>query len=116
MALPTDQGAAANVSDPVKRHPVEFTADAGEYFRIWIVNLALTIVTLGIYSPRGRGPLPARPSARRLGPRNGAALALRARRHRHGHGLRLVERRRRSPAGGQDRRRFRTGRSGGESR
>ena len=50
MALPTDQGAAATVADPVKRHPVEFTADAGEYFRIWIVNLALTIVTLGIYS------------------------------------------------------------------
>ncbi len=50
MALPTDQGSAANVAEPVKRHPVEFTADAGEYFRIWIVNLALAIVTLGIYS------------------------------------------------------------------
>src|SRR5258708_2753635 len=50
MALPPDQGAAANVSDPVKRPPVEFPADAGEYFRIWIVNLALTIFTLGIYS------------------------------------------------------------------
>jgi uncharacterized membrane protein YjgN (DUF898 family) len=33
-----------------RRYPVEFTASAGEYFRIWIVNLALTIVTLGIYS------------------------------------------------------------------
>jgi len=33
-----------------RRHPVEFTATAGEYFRIWIVNLALSIVTLGIYS------------------------------------------------------------------
>jgi uncharacterized membrane protein YjgN (DUF898 family) len=33
-----------------QRYPVEFTADTGEYFRIWIVNLALTIVTLGIYS------------------------------------------------------------------
>ena len=33
-----------------QRYPVEFTASAGEYFRIWIVNLALTIVTLGIYS------------------------------------------------------------------
>ena len=33
-----------------RRCPVEFTASAGEYFRIWIVNLALTIVTLGIYS------------------------------------------------------------------
>src|SRR3954470_736798 len=32
------------------RYPVEFTATTGAYFRIWIVNLALTIVTLGIYS------------------------------------------------------------------
>jgi uncharacterized membrane protein YjgN (DUF898 family) len=32
------------------RYPVEFTAAAGEYFRIWIVNLALSIVSLGIYS------------------------------------------------------------------
>ena len=28
----------------------EFTGDAKEFFRIWIVNLALSIVTLGIYS------------------------------------------------------------------
>ena len=34
----------------IQRHEIEFTASAGEYFRIWIVNLALTIVTLGIYS------------------------------------------------------------------
>ena len=33
-----------------ERYPVEFTASSGEYFRIWIVNLGLTIVTLGIYS------------------------------------------------------------------
>lgn len=32
------------------RYPVEFTASVGEYFRIWIVNLGLTILTLGIYS------------------------------------------------------------------
>ncbi len=32
------------------RYPLEFTGQTGEYFRIWIVNLALTIVTLGIYS------------------------------------------------------------------
>src|SRR3954452_14331669 len=32
------------------RYPVEFSASAGEYFRIWIVNLAPTIVTIGIYS------------------------------------------------------------------
>lgn len=30
--------------------PVEFTGSAGEYFGIWIVNLLLSIVTLGIYS------------------------------------------------------------------
>jgi uncharacterized membrane protein YjgN (DUF898 family) len=33
-----------------RRLPIEFTASAGEYFRIWIVNLALTVLTLGIYS------------------------------------------------------------------
>jgi uncharacterized membrane protein YjgN (DUF898 family) len=27
-----------------------FTGDGGEYFRIWIVNLFLTLVTLGVYS------------------------------------------------------------------
>ena len=32
------------------RHPFEFRGTGGEYFRIWIVNLALTIVTLGIFS------------------------------------------------------------------
>lgn len=31
-------------------HPFEFHGDASEYFRIWIVNLALSIVTLGVYS------------------------------------------------------------------
>jgi len=30
--------------------PVVFTGRAGEYFGIWIVNLLLSIVTLGIYS------------------------------------------------------------------
>jgi len=29
---------------------LQFTGKAGEYFRIWIVNLCLSIVTLGIYS------------------------------------------------------------------
>jgi uncharacterized membrane protein YjgN (DUF898 family) len=28
---------------------LEFTGSAGEYFRIWIVNVVLTVVTLGIY-------------------------------------------------------------------
>jgi uncharacterized membrane protein YjgN (DUF898 family) len=31
-------------------HAVRFEGSAGEYFKIWIVNLALTIVTFGIFS------------------------------------------------------------------
>ena len=31
-------------------YALEFKGNATEYFRIWIVNLALTIVTLGVYS------------------------------------------------------------------
>src|SRR5450755_3739467 len=30
--------------------PVRFTGSGAEYFGIWIVNLLLTIVTIGIYS------------------------------------------------------------------
>src|SRR5688572_11152851 len=30
--------------------PFRFTGSGGEYFRIWIVNLLLTLLTLGIYS------------------------------------------------------------------
>lgn len=32
------------------RYPIEFTATAGEYFRIWIVNLFLTVITFGLYA------------------------------------------------------------------
>ena len=36
--------------DPFIAEPVSFTGTGAEYFKIWIVNLALTIVTLGVYS------------------------------------------------------------------
>jgi len=56
-AYPGTEPAAINAAPPPApaitgehRYPVAFTASAGEYFRIWIVNLALTILTLGIYS------------------------------------------------------------------
>jgi uncharacterized membrane protein YjgN (DUF898 family) len=39
---------AEELSDQPQR--IAFHASGGEYFRIWIVNLLLTIVTLGIYS------------------------------------------------------------------
>ncbi len=32
-------------------HPFRFTGTTGGYFRIWIVNLFLTIITVGLYSP-----------------------------------------------------------------
>ena len=35
---------------PRTDYQVEFTATGAEYFRVWFVNVALTIVTLGIYS------------------------------------------------------------------
>ena len=31
--------------------PFNFTGEAGEYFRIWVVNTFLTIITLGLWSP-----------------------------------------------------------------
>jgi uncharacterized membrane protein YjgN (DUF898 family) len=36
--------------DPEAPLPFEFTGTGGEYFRIWVVNLLLTILTVGIYS------------------------------------------------------------------
>ncbi len=36
---------------PPQRLPLRFTGSGSEYFRIWIVNLLLTLLTLGIYYP-----------------------------------------------------------------
>lgn len=38
------------VSSPATREDFSFNGSAGEYFGIWIVNILLTILTLGIYS------------------------------------------------------------------
>lgn len=45
---------ASGVPQPIAAHPLEFTGSGGEYFRVWIVNVLLTIVTLGIYTPWAR--------------------------------------------------------------
>jgi uncharacterized membrane protein YjgN (DUF898 family) len=50
-----EQAAAAaalreEVKQVITRHSPQFGAEPKEYFRIWIVNLALTLLTLGIYS------------------------------------------------------------------
>jgi uncharacterized membrane protein YjgN (DUF898 family) len=45
---PVANGSAVPEVDAVQ--PLRFTGKGREYFRIWIVNLALTVVTLGIFS------------------------------------------------------------------
>ena len=35
---------------PAQTQPLTFTGSAGEFFRIWIVNIFLTVITLGIYN------------------------------------------------------------------
>lgn len=40
----------ANQPPPSHTIPFQFTGKVGEYFNIWIVNLSLSIITLGIYS------------------------------------------------------------------
>lgn len=40
----------SGTQDAQKNIPFVFTGAGGEYFRIWIVNLLLTILTLGVYS------------------------------------------------------------------
>ena len=38
----------------IEAYPTEFTGSGGEYFRVWIVNLLLSVVTLGFYTPLAR--------------------------------------------------------------
>ncbi len=45
MAAPQDAFAQQ------RRMAIRFTASGSEYFRIWIVNLLLTVLTLSLYYP-----------------------------------------------------------------
>lgn len=40
----------ATINTQHSKYPLEFTGSGGEFFKIWIVNIMLSIVTLGIYS------------------------------------------------------------------
>lgn len=53
MDYTTSMGAETLERSSAWRHvlPIEFTGSGSEYFRIWVVNLLLTIVTLGLYYP-----------------------------------------------------------------
>ena len=48
-ALPDDAGALAS-DETGELLRLEFTGTGAEYFRIWVVNLLFTVLTLGIYS------------------------------------------------------------------
>lgn len=48
------EAGASGTAGRVLAYPLRFDGDAREYFRIWIVNTALTIVTLGLYAPWAR--------------------------------------------------------------
>jgi uncharacterized membrane protein YjgN (DUF898 family) len=51
---PEDAGLISPVPVEPVEYPFSFTGRTGEYFRIWIVNLALSIFTLGIFSAWAR--------------------------------------------------------------
>ena len=40
--------------DDIQRHEVEFTGSGREYFRVWIVNVVLSVLTLGLFTPFAR--------------------------------------------------------------
>ncbi|OYZ81700.1 MAG: hypothetical protein B7Y03_12095 [Polaromonas sp. 24-62-144] len=44
----------ASAAPGIDRHRVSFTGSGGDYFRLWLSNLLLTLVTLGIYTPWAR--------------------------------------------------------------
>lgn len=45
---------ADDVRSDEQRFPFAFTGSAGEYFRIWIVSLCLSLLTIGVYSAWGK--------------------------------------------------------------
>lgn len=49
-----DSARLARTHAGIDAHRIEFTGSGGEYFRVWIVNLLLTVVTLGVYTPFAR--------------------------------------------------------------
>ncbi|WP_313314714.1 YjgN family protein [Pulveribacter sp.] len=45
---------ASFASHDIEAHPLRFTGSGGGYFRVWIVNVLLSILTLGLYTPWAR--------------------------------------------------------------
>ena len=52
-ASPQTAAVSATIAG-IDKHRVRFTGSGGDYFKLWLSNLLLTIVTLGIYTPWAR--------------------------------------------------------------
>ena len=50
LPLQQGEGFTGYEAKQSRTFPVEFSGSAREYFRIWIVNLCLTLLTAGIFS------------------------------------------------------------------
>jgi len=46
--------ASSPLRSGIARYPLQFSGAGGEFFRVWIVNVLLTIVTFGFYTPFAR--------------------------------------------------------------
>ena len=49
-----DRMYASFASQDIEPHPLRFTGSGAEFLRVWLVNVLLTIVTLGFYTPWAR--------------------------------------------------------------
>ncbi|MGZ5272308.1 MAG: YjgN family protein [Ramlibacter sp.] len=49
-----DEGSRLRAAAGIDAYRVAFTGSGGEYLRVWIVNLLLTVVTFGLYTPLAR--------------------------------------------------------------
>jgi uncharacterized membrane protein YjgN (DUF898 family) len=49
--IPSVSAPVAPIPAPLRRYRLSFTGTGGEYFKIWMVNLLLIMMTVGIYYP-----------------------------------------------------------------
>ncbi|MDA7417861.1 YjgN family protein [Xenophilus arseniciresistens] len=51
---PPETPASSSGTPAIEAHRIGFSGDGGVYFGVWIVNVLLTIITLGLYTPWAR--------------------------------------------------------------
>ncbi len=51
---PAEPVAAAREQSRIAKYPMEFLGTGGEYFNVWIVNVVLTVLTVGFFTPFAR--------------------------------------------------------------